>query len=252
MGGLIPSGDAARGAGCCSPQVAAHGGDCDKVGSAMDSTSLDQIRIAIETAYLQYAGLAGDFDREIGLGGKLLYAGGLDAEGCALVRAANIAGAASLSASADAAVQRQAIREGVIDFLVNSLDEALRILKNEIRKCNAVAVGVSAAPELVAEAMRGRGVLPDLVRASARSEEIAGFVENGARRVTPAPLPIGWEFCIFADPLADFEARVLALIAESDCATRRWLRFSPRYLGPQARRVRTLACARETAKKLTT
>ena len=34
------------------------------------------------------------------------------------------------------------MRDGVIDFLVTSLDEALRILKNEMRKRTAVAVCV--------------------------------------------------------------------------------------------------------------
>lgn len=201
--------------------------------------------------YRLYAGLADDLDAEGGLGGKLLYAGELDGEGCRLVRAANIAGAASLSATADVSGQRQAIREGVIDFLVTSLDEALRILKNEIRKRNAVAVGICAAPELIAQQMRERGVLPDLVRSSAPPEEIAGFVSQGARMVAPATLPDGRELWVFADPPADFEARALALIAESDHAARRWLRLSPRYLGPQARRVRSLACDGETAKKLT-
>lgn len=51
-----------------------------------------------------------------------------------MVRAANIAGAASLSATTDAIAQRNSIRDRVVDFLVTSLDEARRILKNEIRK----------------------------------------------------------------------------------------------------------------------
>ena len=38
------------------------------------------------------------------------------------MRAANIAGAASLGATADAAMQRAAIREGVADFLVTSTE----------------------------------------------------------------------------------------------------------------------------------
>ena len=63
-------------------------------------------------------------DTEPSLGGKLLYAGELDAEARALLVAANIAGAASLAASADAAARKQAMRDGVVDFLVTSLDEA--------------------------------------------------------------------------------------------------------------------------------
>src|ERR1035437_3667290 len=86
-------------------------------------------------------------DAEPSLGGKLLYTGPLDAQASALLVAANIAGAASLTVSAEAAAGKQAIRDGVVDFLVTSLDEALRILKNEIRKRETVAVCVALAPE---------------------------------------------------------------------------------------------------------
>src|SRR5512140_2673187 len=82
---------------------------------------------------------------DLNLGGRLLYVGELDEPGSALTVASNIAGGATLAASAQPAALRQALREGVIDFLVNSLDEALRILKNEVRKREPVAVAVSLA-----------------------------------------------------------------------------------------------------------
>jgi urocanate hydratase len=211
----------------------------------------EELKREIEAVYRLYAGLARDLDPETGLGGKLLYAGELDAEGSRLVRAANIAGAASLSATADTGVQRQAIREGVIDFLVTSLDESLRILKNEIRKRNAVSVGVGIAPAQAAAEMRERGVLPDLLRHEEPANEVAAFAALGARFVAPAILPEGQEFRVFAEAPADFEARALALIPETDVAARRWLRLSPRYLGPRARRLRSLGCDRATADALT-
>src|SRR5438067_12822783 len=83
-------------------------------------------------------------DSEADLGGKLLYAGELDDDGRALIAAANIGGAASLCATANAREQKQAVRDGIVDFLVTSLDEALRILKNEIRKRTTVAVCIGA------------------------------------------------------------------------------------------------------------
>ena len=102
--------------------------------------------------------------RSYGPGGrtrrKVLLRGRVDGEGRALVVAANIAGAASLVATADRAAQKQAIRLGVADFLVNSLDEALRILKNQLRKRETVAVCLGVAPDAVAREMRERGVLP--------------------------------------------------------------------------------------------
>src|SRR5262249_35821687 len=94
---------------------------------------------------------------------RLLYAGELDDLGRAMVLAANVAGCATLAATADHAAQKQSIRDGVVDFLVTSLDEALRILKNEVRQRKTVAVCVGATPEPVESEMIERGVLPDLV-----------------------------------------------------------------------------------------
>jgi hypothetical protein len=103
-------------------------------------------------------------DPESGLGGSLFYAGEMDEEGRALVVAANIAGAATLVASADLATQKQAIREAIADFLVTSLDEALRILKNQLRKRETVSVCVAMAPAAMEREMDERGVEPDLLR----------------------------------------------------------------------------------------
>ncbi len=142
-------------------------------------------------------------DHEPSLGGKLLYAGLLDADARALLVAANIAGAASLAFSTTADAPRQAVRDGVVDFLVTSLDEALRILKNEIRKRETVAVCV-AAPALSGEddfasQLLERGGKHDLAWPVRRSERgrlgrpsmaPPGFAlpgPHGAGR-TPAPL----------------------------------------------------------------
>ncbi len=110
---------------------------------------------------------------EPSLGGRLLYAGELDDEGRVVVLAGNIAGCATLAATADIAAQKQAIRDGVVDFLVTSLDESLRILKNEVRKKGTVAVCVAASPEEIEQQMLERGVEPDLTRESA-SKDRAG------------------------------------------------------------------------------
>lgn len=101
-----------------------------------------------------------DSSHGMGLGGKLLFAAELDERGRALVVAGNVAGAASLAASADAIAQKDAVRDGVADFLVTSLDEALRIVKNEIRKHETVAVCIGLAPDVVEREMLERGVLP--------------------------------------------------------------------------------------------
>jgi urocanate hydratase len=207
--------------------------------------------------YRLYSALARELDPEFGLGGRLLFAGELDLTGCRLIRAANIAGAASLAASADAAVQKQAIREGVVDFLVTSLDEALRILKNEIRKRQPAAVCVAEAPEKVMREMAERGVQPDLLSPSTvKVAEGAVFLAQGARRVETEPQPEERKFLVveipaaWAQRTASFDALLAEFAAAADTANRRWLRLSPRYLGAQARRLRSLECDEEAAAQL--
>src|ERR1700738_3582559 len=207
----------------------------------------------LEPVFRLYAALLRGVEPEGGLGGRLLYAGELHEDGCRLVRAANIAGAASVSATGDLPVHRHANRDGVADFLVTSLDEALRIIKNEIRKGQTVSVSVSAAPAQVVAEMRERGVLPDLLPPATWNEsssDLSEFLANGARRIEMEPLPDGWAFLAWSPVPRDFDALASAVLPEEDHLNRRWLRLAPRYLGPGARRVCSLACAPENAARL--
>jgi Urocanase Rossmann-like domain len=206
----------------------------------------------LEPVFRLYAGLLRGRDPEMGLGGKLLWTCELDENGCNLMRAANIAGAASLGATADPALLRHANRDGVADFLVTSLDEALRILKNEVRKQQTVSVGVSMDPGVIAAEMLERGVLPDLLPPadSDGGEDLAWFLAHGSRRVEIGPLPKGWRFKAWAASPPQFGERAAAALPGDDHLNRRWLRLSPRYLGPVARRVRSLSCTAETEARL--
>jgi hypothetical protein len=195
-------------------------------------------------------------DPEHGLGGNLLYAGELDAPGRALVVAGNIAGAASLAATADPAAQKQAIHEGVIDFLVTSLEEALRILKNEIRKRETVAVCVAASPLAVEREMLERGVLPDLLPpGAAGAPEFAAFLSQGARLAGPADaasdqIRVAWS--VASAPalwLPKLDAVAHDCLAPEDWPARRWLRLAPRYLGRQAQGIRLLRCNDDAARR---
>ena len=201
----------------------------------LDNTIDPALQAEWEAVYAFYVALMRDSDADKGIGGRLLYAGELDSEGSRLVRAANIAGAASLSATSDPAIQRQAMREGVIDFLVTSLDEALRILKNEIRKRNGVAVCVMAPPPQIASEMNERGVLPDLL-GDGLADGSDKLTLQGARCVEPLPRSVEHRlvFLPFAAP-GEPES-----IAACDPAAARWLRLAPRYLGPQGRRIRSV------------
>jgi urocanate hydratase len=176
-----------------------------------------------------------------GLGGKLIYIGDLDDEGRAWMVAANIAGGASLGASA--AAQKQAIRDGVADFLVTDLDEALRILKNEIRKRETVAVCVGQAPEAVEREMRERGVMPDL---------LPRLPPDVARPLDPAHAPqqqalLTWSVAsVPAQALPKLDAIAIECM-EGNAVALRWLRLAPRYLGRMARNLRLLRCTNAEA-----
>jgi Urocanase Rossmann-like domain len=219
------------------------------MGSQLPQPADAAIRQEMEAVYRLYASLAPDMDLESGLGGKLLYAGELDLSACLLLRAANVAGAASLTASADAAVLHQAMRAGALDFVVTNLGEALRILKNEIRKKQPIAVGVSLAHQTIEREMLDRGVQPDLLApALPSSPELAAFAAHGARSVPPQPLPPGCDFNILAipphwdRPLTALDELLLGCLGAADFLNRRWVRLAPRYLSPDARRLRSVAC----------
>lgn len=208
---------------------------------------------------IQFANTHPNSELEPGLGGSLLYAGKLEGAGSELVVAGNIAGAASLVASADVAQQRQAIREGVIDFLVTSLDEALRIFKNEIRKRETVAVCVTQSPDVVEREMVELGVLPDLLPPGVLdAPAYKVFLDQGARQVNPVSA-IG-DHTVLTWKVTTEPTRWLAMLDSiaRDClgssrspeawSALRWLRLAPRYLGRKTYGTRLLRCDSEIAK----
>ncbi|HEX5411104.1 MAG TPA: urocanate hydratase [Terriglobia bacterium] len=97
------------------------------------------------------------------LGGKLIVSGGMGAAGGALPLAAVMLGAAFLGIDVDGERIRRRIRAGYCDYCVNTLEEALRILKNAVRQKQGVSVGlVGNCAEIVPE-LASRGVLPDVL-----------------------------------------------------------------------------------------
>jgi len=183
----------------------------------------------IDVIYARFAALTAFFPEP---GGHLLLYGGLDYEGIAVAMAANVAGAASLGIEADAERAKQALRAGVCDFVVNNLDEALRILKNEIRKKRSVSVVlVGDAREMVAE-MVERGVQPEIVAGhtadpSCRSgsmETLVGPGEGVSWSVEQEPI----RWLPVMDRLA---AKALDSADATTLARRRWIEAAPRYLG---------------------
>jgi urocanate hydratase len=114
------------------------------------------------------------------LEGKLVVSGGMGGMGGAQPLAATMAGAAFLGIDVDAERIKKRLKTGYCDFMVNSLDEALRILKNAVRKKEAISVGLvgncaDVIPELVE-----RGVVPDvLTDQTSAHDPLNGYVPNG-------------------------------------------------------------------------
>ena len=92
--------------------------------------------------------------------GCLVLSCSLANDGPALALAAHIAGAVCLSIEPNIEVLKAASRSGACDFAVNTLDEALRTMKNEIRKGRALSVGLHGIPALVLREIVERGLLP--------------------------------------------------------------------------------------------
>lgn len=122
--------------------------------------------------------------------GKFVLSIGFDEPGMALAMAVVGVGGACLTMEADATAIRKAGQVGASDFTVATLSEALRILKNEIRKGSPISVGLHGKPDALGEQMLGRGVQPDFVGQPATERNIClhAFVALGSGRL---PLPAG-------------------------------------------------------------
>jgi urocanate hydratase len=117
--------------------------------------------------------------------GALVLNVGLDPIGSAISLAANVAGAVSLAVEHDSTLVRNALRAGSCDFVVNTLDEALRAIKNEIRKHRPLSVGLEGDPPSVLAEIIDRGVAPELfVSPMAYPEAAAHFQALGALLVS--------------------------------------------------------------------
>jgi len=114
------------------------------------------------------------------LGGKLVVTGGMGGMGGAQPLAATMNGAAFLGIDVDPERIKRRVKTGYCDVMVTSLDEALRILKNAVRKREAISVGlVGNCADLIPELAK-RGVVPDLLTDQTSAHDpIGGYVPNG-------------------------------------------------------------------------
>jgi urocanate hydratase len=114
------------------------------------------------------------------LEGKLVVSGGMGGMGGAQPLAATMAGAAFLGIDVDPERIKKRLKTGYCDFMVNTLDEALRILKNAVRKKEAVSVGlVGNCADIIPE-LAERGVVPDLLTDQTSAHDpLNGYVPSG-------------------------------------------------------------------------
>src|SRR5437762_11300732 len=96
------------------------------------------------------------------LEGKLIVSGGMGGMGGAQPLAATMTGACFLGIDVNPERIKKRLKSGYCDFMVNSLDEALRILKNSIRKKEAISIGLIGNCADVIPELAARGVKPDL------------------------------------------------------------------------------------------
>jgi urocanate hydratase len=93
--------------------------------------------------------------------GTLTFAHGAQSSATGLPAAVSIAGGTTLLLDPDTATVKSVFRTGGLDFVVNTLDEAIRVLKNEIRKHTPLSVALTADPAVILAEMRERGIQPD-------------------------------------------------------------------------------------------
>jgi urocanate hydratase len=192
-------------------------------------------------------------EREDWGGGLVLCCGA----GCAdsgIPAAVSIAGGTTLAIDSDAAAMKSAMRAGYLDFVVNTLDEALRTLKNEIRQKRPLSVGLIADIDSALAEMVERGVQPDL-----QLTDMQGMWTNSHAKGLRIRGMLWWNVPIAADNIAgrpvhpllvlyrkrhyehlfpasdaaalrEIDATLLAALPAEDVVRRRWLERVPKYL----------------------
>src|SRR6516225_310112 len=113
------------------------------------------------------------------LSGKLVVSGGMGGMGGAQPLAATMNGAAFLGIDVDPERIKRRVKGGYCDVMVTSFDEALRILKNAVRKGEPTSVGlVGNCADLIPE-LAQRGVVPDILTDQTSAHgPIGGYVPN--------------------------------------------------------------------------
>jgi len=155
------------------PQTLRTGSDAPRAVVSGASWSQVGTQGVLPTTYELFAAVA---RRHFGgtLAGRLVISGGMGGAGGAQPLAATWNGAAFLGIDVDAERIKRRVKMGYCDLLVNHLDEALRILKNAVRKHETASVGlIGNCADLLPELAR-RGVVPDVLTDQTSADDPAG------------------------------------------------------------------------------
>ncbi len=179
--------------------------------------------------------------------GFLIVGMGMERKGAELAIAAMIAGATFLGIDSNPQLLKLAQRHHACDFAVNSLDEALRVLKNAIRKRQPVAVGLLNNAAEILPRMVERGVQPDflsdtthneatlaLVSAKACLAERGAILLNFESELEAVEFPhrnrlwVHWTAAGFQD-MQRMDTLALSLLPIADASRRHWLKSAAAY-----------------------
>jgi urocanate hydratase len=114
------------------------------------------------------------------LAGKLVVSGGMGGMGGAQPLAATLNGGAFLGIDVDPERIKRRVKTGYCEVMVNDLDEALRILKNAVRKREPASVAVVGNCADLIPVLARRGVVPDLLTDQTSAHDpVNGYVPQG-------------------------------------------------------------------------
>jgi hypothetical protein len=168
-------------------------------------------------------------------GGALVVTAGAGCSATGMPAAVSIAGGCTLALDPDVATVKAVFRQGGLDFVVNTLDEALRVLKNEIRQHKPLSVALTAPlAETLAE-MDERGVRADL-RLDLRlalSTDVAAALELTDEAAACLDRHGYAEVSLSGAECRALEAAVLSQLEATDLPRRRWLERIAHYQRPQ-------------------
>lgn len=131
------------------------------------------------------------------LAGRLVVSAGMGGMGGAQARAVTLNRGAFLGIDANSARIKRREKAGFCEVMVNNLDEALRILKNAVRKREPASVGLIGNAAEVLPELAQRGVLPDLLTDQTPAGDLSGgYIPRGITvadaRVIPQSEPVAF------------------------------------------------------------